>query len=306
MKPPHLTSGHSASPSLSALQAFERAAVHLSFLRAARDLSLTPSAVSHRIRGLEQKFGVRLFTRAGRAIRLTAAGQQYLETVKASLAALEQGGRELQRHGADAQEIRISALPFFTSVVIIPALAEFRKRFPGVALKVEATNQYADFDRTSVDIAIRYGRERPVGLRFEPLIDVHSVPVCSPEIARRLRTPADLARETLIHVSVQPAAWPAWLNEAKVGGRSSRDDLWFDNVLSALDAAEQGLGVALAMYPLIRARSGFRRALVTPFSVRAIRSERFYMVCRSEHARSKRMVVLRRWLAAAVRRAIRT
>jgi LysR family glycine cleavage system transcriptional activator len=304
MKNLHLTNTNarqsSTTPSLSALQAFERAAAHLSFLLAARDLGLTPSAVSHRIRGLEQKFGVRLFARAGRAIKLTSAGQHYLQTVKTSLDALEQGSRDLEARGAGVAEIRLSAPPFFTSAVIIPALGDFRMRFPNVMLRVDATTQYADFDRTRVDAAVRYGRERSAGLHFEPLVKIGIVPVCAPEIARRLRSLPDLAAQPLIHLTIQPAAWPNWLKEAGLDNSSSRSDLWFDNVLSLLDAAERGFGITLAMYPLITARKGFGRSLVIPFNCQATARDQFYLVHRSEHTRSKRMVMLRRWLTDAI------
>lgn len=296
----------SAIPSLTSLQAFERAALNLSFQRAARDLALTPSAVSHRIRGLEQRFGVRLFARAGRAIKLTTAGQKYLDTVRSSLAALERSSRDLQLCGTAAQEVlRISALPYFTSTVIIPALGDFQRRFPGISLRVETTNQYADFDQAGVDVAIRYGRQQSAGLRFDPLIEVSSIPVCAPKLARQLRTPVDLASQTLIHLTVQPSAWPAWLRQAGVHETASRGELWFDNVLSALDAAEQGFGVALAMRPLVDARRANGRSLAMPFDVRTSTSERFYMVFRSEHARTKRMIVLRRWLKDAIKQATR-
>jgi LysR family glycine cleavage system transcriptional activator len=289
-----------STPSLSALQAFETAAEHQSFQRAARELGLTPSAISHRIRGLEERFGVRLFTRAGRAIRLTDAGQHYLTTVRASLDALELSSRDLQSLGASGPDLRISSLPFFTSMVIIPALDDFRRRFPNVSLQVAATNDYADFDRGGVDAAIRYGREHSSGLRFDPLLEVRGVAVCSSRLARQLRTPADLVKQPLIHVTVQRNAWPAWLDEAGLHRAESQNDLWFDNVLSALDAAQCGLGIALAMHPLISAHREFGRSLVVPFDLPPRRGGRFYLVYRSEHARTRRIATLRRWLTQAV------
>jgi LysR family glycine cleavage system transcriptional activator len=288
-------------PPLSALEAFDRAAAHLSFLRAAKELGITPSAVSHRIRSLEQKCGVRLFARAGRAVKLTQAGEKYLKNVRAALEALGQASRNLQSQDGGIPDIRISALPFFTSAVLLPALGDFRKRFPHARLHIEATNDYADFDRAGVDAAIRYGRERPAGLRFDPLTEISIVPVCTPEIARRMRSPEDISRQPLIHLTVQPAAWPQWLTQAGLGEPSSRMDLWFDNVLTALDAAEGGHGVVLAMYPLIKTRKGFGRSLVIPFNLPSQKGGVFHLAYRSEDARTKRIVVLRRWLIDAVK-----
>ena len=292
-----------ATPSLPALQAFEMAAKHLNFQRAAKDLGLTPSAISHRIRGLEQKFGVRLFERAGRAIRLTEAGEHYLNAVRSSLDALELSSLELQSRGGNGPGIRISSLPFFTNVVIIPALGDFRKRFPNTTLQVAATNEYANFDRAGIDAAIRYGRERSSGLRFDPLVEVRGTAVCSPDLARKLRSPQDLARHPLIHITVQGGAWPSWLKAAGLDRSESASDLWFDNVITALEAARHGLGIALAMHPLITGHPEFGRSLVAPFELLPARGERFYLVYRAEHANTRRVTTLRRWLSQAVSRA---
>ena len=294
-----------AIPPLSALLAFERAATHLNFRRAAHDLAISPSAISHQIRGLEERFGVRLFARAGRSVRLTPDGERYLQAAAAGLSLLEEAGRELHRRGRGGpRELRVSSLPFFTATVLIPSLPAFARRHPGLTLRIETTHQYADFDSAGVDVAIRYGRERAAGLRLEPLVEVHSQPVCAPPLARAgLRAPPDLARHVLIHVAPQPRAWPAWLREMGVGQLKPRGDLWFDSVPSALEAAEQGLGVALAMDPLVRARSGFGSRLVMPFQARAARGETLYFVCRPEQARDKRISAFRRWLLEAVGRA---
>src|SRR2546430_16022880 len=112
-------------PPLPALLAFERAASQLSFRRAARDLSLSPSAISHQIRGLEEQFGTKLFVRGARSVRLTADGERYFTKVSAALAALQDASRDMLRHRRDAHaELWISSLPFFTSAVLIPALPE--------------------------------------------------------------------------------------------------------------------------------------------------------------------------------------
>lgn len=290
---------------LSALLAFERAASQLSFRRAARDLGVSPSAISHQIRSLEERFGTRLFARGGRTLRLTAAGERYLQSVSPALALLEEGGRDLLRQGRGGLSVlRISALPFFTSTVLIPALADFRRRNPRLTLHIEATHQYADFDSSGVDVAIRYGREHAAGLRLRPLLDVHSLPVCAPALARAgLRRPADLAGQVLIHVAPQPRAWTAWLAEAGLPALAPRGELWFDTLPAALEAAEHGLGVALAMHPLIEARPGFGTALVAPFDLPAPRMQTLFLVCRPEQARERKIVAFQRWLADALARA---
>ncbi|HEX5377996.1 MAG TPA: LysR substrate-binding domain-containing protein [Phenylobacterium sp.] len=290
-------------PSLSALQAFQRSGIQLSFRRAARDLALSPSAISHQIRNLEEHFGVRLFARDGRVVRLTAEGERYLEAVTRSLSMLEEASRGLMHQGRGGRrELRVSGLPFFVSTVLIPSLSEFEKRWPDLTLRIESTHEYADFNRADVDVAIRLGRERTAGLRLEPLIEVRGMPVCSPEVAARgISEPEDLARHVLIHVSSQPRAWTAWLKGVGCADLEPRGHLWFDSLPAALDAAEHGLGVALAPHPLINGRKGFGETLV-PVGPPCNRSQTYNLVCRPEQYDARWITAFRNWLTQALGR----
>src|SRR5215470_4810464 len=291
-------------PPLAALLAFERAATQLSFRRAARDLSLSPSAISHQIRGLEQQFGTKLFIRGTRAVRLTAEGERYLAKVSAALATLQEASREMTRQRRNGGELWISSMPFFTSTVLLPALPDFKRRHPALTLRIEATHQYADFNASRVDVAIRYGREHSTGLKFEPLVEVKGLPVCAPALARAgLRRPEDLSDQVLVHLTTQPRAWPAWLKEAGLPQLQPRGHLWLDSVPAMLEAAEQGLGVTLAMEPLIRTRPGFGKRLVAPFDFLPPRGETIYLVSRVEQSRDRRIAAVRRWIVEAVKKA---
>lgn len=292
-------------PPLSALIAFQSAAIHLSFRRAARELALSPSAISHQIRGLEDRLGVRLFARSSRAIRLTAEGKEYLKTVSVALGHLEDASRAMLRRSRNARtELRISSLPFFTSTVLIPALGEFYRQHPELTLHIDATHSYADFDSRGVDAAIRYGKEKASGLKFEQLLKVSGIPVCSPSLVKaKLRQPADLLGAPLIHMSIQPNAWHAWFNEAGIAGQPTGNELWFDNVPAALEAAERGLGVALGMHPLIKSYKGFGKTLVAPFPPSANQKGTLFLVTRPEQSSDKHIAILRRWLVAAVKTA---
>jgi LysR family glycine cleavage system transcriptional activator len=294
-----------AIPPLTALLAFERAATQLSFRRAARDLALSPSAISHQIRGLEEQFGVKLFVRGARSVRLTADGERYLAKVSMALAALQDAGREMLAQRRDSSsELWISSLPFFTSTVLIPALPDFKRRHPELTLRIEATHQYADFNASRVDVAIRYGREHSTGLKFEPLVQIKGLPVCAPALIKGgLQKPADLSREILIHLTTQPRAWPVWLKEAGLPQLEPRGHLWLDSVPAMLEAAEQGLGVTLGMSPLVKARPGFGKRLAAPFAFEPVHSETIYLVSRTEQARDRRIGAVRRWIAEAVGRA---
>ena len=243
--------------------------------------------------------------RGARTVRLTADGERYFAKVSVALAALQDASRDMLRHRRDvASELWISSLPFFTSHVLIPALPDFKRRHPQLTLRIEATHQYADFNASRVDVATRYGREHSAGLKFEPLIAVKGLPVCAPALVKGgLRTPEDLSRQVLIHLTTQPRAWPVWLKEAGVADLAPRGHLWLDSVPAMLEAAEHGLGVTLAMAPLIKARPGFGKKLVTPFTFEAAHSETIYLVSRTEQARDRRIGAVRRWIVEAIERA---
>lgn len=295
-----------ALPPLSALLAFERAAAQLSFRRAAHDLALSPSAVSHQIRNLEAQLGVKLFVRDGRSVRLSADGERFRRQVSSALTTLERAARDVKSRGrVGADQIWISSLPFFTSTVLLPALDDFRRDHPQFTLRIEATHQYADFAGSGVDVAIRYGRENAAGLKLEPLVKVKSVIVCAPRLAHGgLRSVADLSRHTLIHLTRQPRAWPAWLSAVGAERVEPRGHLWLDSLPAILEATEQGLGVTLAMDPLIAAHPGFGSRLVVPFEADGGRSETFYLVSRAEQSSDTRIKSVRRWIINATRMAL--
>jgi LysR family glycine cleavage system transcriptional activator len=178
------------------------------------------------------------------------------------------------------------------------------RRNPGLTLRIEATHQYADFNASRVDVAIRYGREHSTGLKFEPLVEIRGLPVCAPTLIKSgLRKPEDLSRQVLIHLTTQPRAWPGWLKQAGIPQMIPRGNLWLDSVPAMLEAAEHGLGVTLAMAPLIKSRPGFGRKLVAPFDVEGSPTEKIYLVSRIEQARDRRIGALRRWIVEAVSRA---
>ena len=240
--------------------------------------------------------------RGARSVRLTADGERYLAKISGALAALQDASRDMLRHRRDANsELWISSLPFFTSAVLIPALPDFKRRNPHLTLRIEATHQYADFNASRVDVAIRYGREHSAGLKFEPLVAVKGLPVCAPALIKAGLQRLKICRaQVLIHLTTQPRGWPVWLKEAGLPQLAPRGHLWLDSVPAMLEAAEQGLGVTLGMSPLIKARPGFGKKLVAPFAFEAAHSETIYLVSRTEQARDRRIAALRRWIAEAV------
>jgi LysR family transcriptional regulator, glycine cleavage system transcriptional activator len=291
-------------PSIVALRSFERAAARLSFKLAAQELAMTPSAVSHQVRGLERQFGVRLFARTGRSVALTLEGEKYLTTVKSALELLEKGGRALAPIAGGQREIRISALPYFVSAVILPRMNEFLQNFPTVSLRIETSTQYADLESSGVDLAIRMGRERTAGLHVDKLLDVRAMPVCAASLAQgkhSIKKANDLTHHTLMQSAQQPSMWQAWLAEAGVPSLEPASEMWFDNVQLALEAAQLGLGVALAMDPIIKAWPGFGVTLVAPLAINTKTMLTYYAVCRPEQKDERVILALRRWLMQITR-----
>lgn len=264
-------------PPLTALRAFHAAGRHGSFQEAARALHVTPSAVSHQIRGLEDWFGVTLFTRGARRIELTAAGKTLLRETERAFGRIATTAQRLRATGG--RKLKVSALPLITSAWLIPRLAQFEARYPDILLDIETTNRITDLERDGVDVAIRNLRAPTPGLVARKLLDVRGIPVCARELLASLRTPRDLAAQTFIHITARPDAWAEWLKSADVGFLKGKRDLSFDTVPAALDAAARGRGVVLGMHPLVW-EAPVAKDLVVPFAPKVDSQSSYYVVHR--------------------------
>jgi LysR family glycine cleavage system transcriptional activator len=285
-------------PSLNGLRAFEAAARHGSFARAAVELNLTKSAVSHRICRLEEELGLRLFTRA--PLALTADGAAYLPDVGAAFANLRAATDELlpPRRGS---VVMVSATPTLAAKWLVPRLASFRAEHPGIEVRIATSMRLVDFAREGIDMAIRYGRGVWPGLRTDRLIlsDDFS-PVCSPVLLRGpvpLRMPADLGSHTLLYVDHERYEWQLWLDAAGAGHVAMRQGLTFDVAYMALQAAIDGVGVALGYRPYVEADIVAGR-LVAPFDMSLPSASGFdaYLVYPDATARTPELSVFREWL----------
>lgn len=233
--------------SLKAIQAFEAAARLSSFALAAEELFVTPSAVSHQIKQLEEQFGVRLFHRVHRAVVLTDAGRVYAEEVSASFAKIEMATRELGRT-AKSDILTIHSTPSFATQWLMPRLSRFNALEPDMDVRLNASHPaVADLLMQGVDIDIRYGTKRlqPAGTMVLPFPPETIVPLCSPALAEQIRTPEDLLHHTLIHSEVCLVSWRDWMRQhRKVQLDVSRGPR-FDRSFMAISAAVDGLGICL-------------------------------------------------------------
>ena len=230
-------------PSLQTLRAFDAAGRHRSYSRAGAELGLTHSAVSHRIRDLEQLTGVRLFMREGNHMAPTADGQRLLAQVRNALGLLESIFGE--RREQAARRITVSVFPAFASRWLVPRLGQFRAAHPGVELALNLSSDVVALG-DGIDAAVRFGAGGWPGTESRRLAGETLFPVCSPGYcdAHRLAAPADLLRGTLLRYPRH--SWAAWFHAAGVSASEPRTGPEYSDSSLLMDAAVAGEGVALA------------------------------------------------------------
>lgn len=235
-------------PPLTALRAFEAAARHLSFKHAAAELSLTPTAISHQIRQLEDRLGVPLFVRGTRRVDLTPAGQGLFPALRDGFDAMERAVRDV-RPQARQRALVLSTTMAFASRWLLPRLA---RAHPGIALHLHTSDEPADLHGGAAQLAIRYGPGRYPGLESTPLLPSRFAPVCAP--ALRVQGADDLARVPLIGFEwfrrdAATPDWPLWFERAGVATRPRQ--LHFSDEVHAIQAAIAGQGIALVNLALV-------------------------------------------------------
>lgn len=290
-------------PPLNALRAFEAAARLGSFARAADELAVTPTAISHQIKGLEETLGVELFVRLPRGLRLSAAGASYLPDLTRGFDALARAGDRLAGDAVSGL-LHISTTSSFANCWLVPRLDTFHGRYPGLALRITSTPRHVDFIREGVDVAIRYGRGNYPGLRTVKLLEEEVFPVASPALVSGeppLRDWPDLARHTLLHDYTGDMAepwisWSVWLRRAGVDlAADSPGGIEFDNSETLLEAAVRGQGVALGRTVLVAEHLREGR-LVPLFGMRHPADFAYFLVAPEATANQTRIRVFTEWL----------
>lgn len=307
---------------LNGLRAFEAAARHRSFKKAAEELFVTPTAVSHQIKTLEDSLGVQLFHRLTRALALTAEGEAILPKVSEGLecfAAAVERTRDPRKHGT----LSVTAPPTFAARWLVPRLRGFTAAHPEVRFHLSSSfNTIAGADRgtafpiDAIDthdgaagIAICFGFGRHPGCQVDLIFAADYFPVCSPTLLkgkRPLRTPQDLRWHVLIHDDTIPEetnrpTWEEWFKVAGVQGANPYPGPRFSDVSLALEAARDGQGVALAMEPLARGEIASGR-LVIPFGTPLRARFAFYLVVPAVLAERPAVAAFREWLLAEARK----
>jgi LysR family glycine cleavage system transcriptional activator len=270
-------------PPLNALRAFEATARHLSFSKAAEELHVTPAALSHQIRGLEDLLGLKLFHRRTRSIELTEPARLIYPGIRTGFETIREAVDRLDRGGARDRVLVVSSTPGLTAKWLVPRLYKFLARHPDIETRITASIGYANFTTDDIDVGIRLSSGNHPDLYVEKLSDEWLLPLCSPRLlegARPLRTPQDLKRFALIQVDLPGIvpSWGDWMQMAGIDGIDSTRGLRLNVADHALDAASEGVGVVLA-YKIVASRDIAAGRLVVPFGPEIALPGRSYFFC---------------------------
>ncbi|MFZ6675344.1 transcriptional regulator GcvA [Undibacterium sp. Xuan67W] len=281
-------------PNLAALRAFEAAARHQNFSRAADEVHLTHGAISHQVRALEEELGVALFTRHGKRIAITPDGEQFANTIRTALGDIAKAAETLKVRQQQPR-LAITALPSFAARWLSPRLGRFIEHYPDLEVSLQSSNQLSDFSRESIDIGIRFGLGNYPGLVSELLMGDYYYPVVSPYYhgGQLPKTPSELASSHLLRCDEEP--WEPWFRAAGLDNEEPTSGLVFQDASILSRAAVDGQGIALGRHAIVRPdiESGL---LVRLFDI-AIPSPVSYHLVYAAHAMEKPQVkAFRAWL----------
>ena len=295
-------------PSLDLLRGFEAAARSLSFTRAAAELFVTQSAVSRQVKAIEDHLGCALFVRRHRALTLTEAGH---ELYRATAQALRQLGDAVDQIGErnGARTLTVTATNGFASLWLIPRLADFRSRRPGIDIRIAADNRMLDLERENIEVAVRYCMPKDAPRGATKLFGESVLPVCAPRCVSRsapLARPEDLRHHVLLHyerpdATVPWLSWTVWLEVMQLTGLKPAGALRFSQYDQTIRAAIDGQGVALGTTPLVRQliRQG---KLIAPLAGRFESSRAYFLITSARQAERTDVKEFTAWLLAQAKR----
>jgi LysR family glycine cleavage system transcriptional activator len=291
-------------PPLNALRAFEATARHASFSKAAEELHVTPAALSHQIRGLEDMLGLKLFLRRARAIELTEAGRLIYPGIRNGFESLRAAVEQLDRAKQD-RVLVVSAAPGLTAKWLVPRIYRFLSQHPDIETRIAAGSAYSNFTTDGVDVGIRLSSGVHPELYVEKLSDEWMLPLCSPRLLegdRPLRSPHDLPRFPLIQIDLPGLVptWDDWLRAVGIEGIDTSRGLRLNVADHALDAASEGTGVVLG-YKLVASHDIALGRLVSPFGPELpLPGRSYHFVCARGQERRPAIKAFRDWLFAEI------
>jgi len=278
-----------------AVQAFGAVARAGSVVAAARELAVSPSALSHLIRQLERRLGAPLFLRAGRGLKLTADGERLAGAVVPALAAISDALSGFSRRGT---ELRISTISTFAVRWLIPRLSRFQSRHPDIEIFLSTSTRPVDLAQETFDCAIRFGRGDWSGVASDALYREELVPACNPQWlkANAVRTLKDLRRAKLLHARARRQDWSRWLVAQGIAGIDTDAGPIFETRDLAIQAAIAQMGVAIVDPRFIEAEVAAGQ-LVMPFQRRLSLDTGYWLVWRLGREGGRPLAAFRRWLA---------
>lgn len=289
--------------SIKAVQAFEAAARLGSFALAAEELLVTPSAISHQIRLLEDQIGIRLFHRVHRAVSLTEVGKHYAAEVTAAFARIDTATQNAAMAGGSAI-LTVHSTPSFATQWLMPRVAAFHQRHPGIDIRLQTSVTPADFNQGVVDLDIRYNPgPPPAGATMLAFPDDIIVPLCSPALAaglKPIRAPEDLSRHTLIHSEINILGWRDWGRRHRKVILDMERGPRFDRSFMSISAAVDGLGVCLDSL-LLAQRELVSGRLVVPFPPDELKAQGHGLVFLKSSAEVPKVRAFRDWLFAELK-----
>lgn len=290
-------------PPFKGILAFDAVARLGSISKAAEELNLTVSAVSHQVANLEAFVDRRLFNRSPRGLTLTATGERFQRDITGALTLIASAAQNVQSpQGTEVLRIHLS--PTFASLWLMPRLPAFRVEHPDIRVQLSVAYSDSDFSRGDMDLDVRYGTVRGRDLHVETLFSEEILPLISPRLKASLhiRCPEDLVRQDLIFSDVNLVQWPRWFSARGVPLSPSSYSLTFDRTYMVIDAATQGLGIALESDRM--AGSALKRGdLVPVFDDRkGITAHAHHLVYPRSHAHWGRVAKFTQWLRDEVSR----
>lgn len=280
---------------LNALRAFETAARHMSFTKAAVELNVTQGAVSRQVKALENRLGVLLFKRLHRSLSLTGQGRILFQSVNQAMMNLTRAVDALK---TSTKDLSLKIHPTFAIRWLIPRLYKFQSRYPDIQLRFTTSSINADFKHENFDIAVTYRGKSIPGVARKKILEECLSPVCSPLLLKGkhpLKHPEDLVHHPLLHNSPDQREWHAWADQTKTSGLSFEKGQFFEIDDAALQAATAGLGVALGDRLLVKEDLESGR-LVKPFTFKKVTTGTYYLSWLIKNQEKPGLLEFKDWL----------
>lgn len=283
-------------PPLTALKSFTAAARLGSFQAASVELFVTPSAVSHQVKSLEEFLGIELFVRRTRRIVLTAAGEQYYQSVQEALFEIDRATQNLISTHQTGQ-LHLSVAPAFLTRWLLPRISSFYEAQPDVEIEMSAETGLIDFERSETDMAVYFGHGQWSDIEVQLLRHYQQVPVCNPNLlnGKEIYTPEDLLNYTLLHIPKRKDEWPRWFKQVGVPYKESKRGLYLSSGSLTTSAAINGLGFALADVGFVSDEIATGK-LTAPLDEFLITDKSFYLVYQKKRALTYPMKAFQSWL----------